>query len=134
MKKILAIEDNAIVVRILQQHMKNADFSTAAHPAESVTRAMEVKPDLILLDLMLPERGGMEILHDLKQNPVTKDIPVVILSALGSEEDIESAKKQGAVDYIVKGMDSIDVVTAKISKLIGTEVTTKIPPRKLLEK
>lgn len=125
MKKILVIEDNAVVVRILQQYMKNADFSIAAHPAESVTRAMEIKPDLILLDLMLPERGGMEILHDLKQNPSTKEIPVIIVSALASEEDIDNAKQGGAVDYIVKGMESINVVVAKISKVIGEDVATK---------
>ncbi len=125
MKKILAIEDNAMIVRILQQHMRNADFSTAAHPAESVTRAIEEKPDLILLDLMLPEKGGLEILHDLKQNASTKDIPVIILSALGSEEDIDAAKKEGAIDYIVKGMESINAVVAKISNILGEEVGTK---------
>lgn len=122
MKKILAIEDNALVVRILQQHMKNVDFSIAIHPAESVTKATEEKPDLILLDLMLPERGGMEILHDLKQNRATKDIPVIILSALGNDEEIAMAKREGAVDYIVKGMESIDVVVAKISNVIGEEL------------
>ncbi len=127
MKKILAIEDNAIIVRILQQHMKNAEFSTAIHPAESVAKATEEKPDLILLDLMLPERSGFDILHDLKQTAATKNIPVVILSAIGSEEDIDRAKQEGAVDYIIKGMESINAVVAKVSKVLGEEVLQKEP-------
>ncbi len=119
MKKILAIEDNAVILRILQQRMRDVAFSIAVHPAESVHKAAEEIPDLILLDLMLPERGGIEVLHDLKNNPATKNIPVIILSALGSDEDIEKATSEGAQDYIVKGMESMDSVVKKIRAILG---------------
>ena len=123
MKKILAIEDNAVILRILQQRMRDVAFSIAVHPAESVHKAAEEIPDLILLDLMLPERGGIEILHDLKNNPATKNIPVIILSALGSDEDIEKATSEGAQDYIVKGMESMDSVIKKIRTALGEKTT-----------
>lgn len=121
MKKILAIEDNAVVVRILQQRMPKVEFAIAVHPAESVTKAAEEKPDLIVLDVMLPERSGFDILRELKEKKETKDIPVIIMSALGSEEDIERAMGLGAQDYIVKGMESMNAVTQKIEHLLGEQ-------------
>ncbi|TSC62574.1 MAG: complex regulator protein [Parcubacteria group bacterium Gr01-1014_48] len=127
MKKILVIEDNAIIVRILQQRMPNLEFSIAVHPAESVTKATEEKPDLILLDLMLPERSGFDILRDLQEKKETKKIPIIVMSALGSEEDIERATKLGALDYIVKGMESIDTVVEKLKKVLGEELIKKSP-------
>jgi DNA-binding response OmpR family regulator len=130
MKKILAIEDNAIVVRILQQRIRDAEFSIAVHPAESVTKAAEEKPDLILLDLMLPERSGFDILRELKEKKETKDIPVIIMSALGSEEDIEKGMGLGAENYIVKGMESMDAVVKKIQQVLGDDFFRGTPRTK----
>jgi DNA-binding response OmpR family regulator len=130
MEKILAIEDNAIVVRILQQRIRDAEFSIAVHPAESVTKAAEEKPDLILLDLMLPERSGFDILRELKEKKETKDIPVIIMSALGSEEDIEKGMGLGAENYIVKGMESMDAVVKKIQQVLGDDFFRGTPRSK----
>jgi len=119
MKKILAIEDNTVIVKILQHHMRDILFSIAVHPDEGIAKAIEDHPDLILLDIMLPDRGGFTVLEELKKRNETKDIPVLMFTALGSQDDIEKGMKMGAIGHIVKGMESIDVVAQRIRDLLG---------------
>jgi len=76
------------------------------------------RPDLILLDLILPKKNGFEVLQEIKANPALADIPVVILSNLGQESDIKRGMELGAADFLVKMEYSIDAVANKIREYL----------------
>jgi len=87
---------------------------------EGLKRIREDKPDLILLDLILPGVDGFEVLSKLKEDPTLASIPVIILSNLGQREDIEKGLKLGAIDYLVKAHftpnEIVDKVKAGLSQ------------------
>ena len=80
--------------------------------------AQRMKPDAIILDLLLPKMHGFEVLKTLKADPATKDIPIIVLSNLGDREDIEKAKTLGADDYFVKATTNLASLEEKIKKYI----------------
>ena len=77
------------------------------------------KPDLILLDLILPKTSGFEVLRKLKEDDATKDIPVIVLTNLESIEDIEKALSLGTTTYLVKANYSLEEVLEKVKKALG---------------
>ena len=103
-KKVLSIEDDAFLSSLVSSKLIDAGFSviTAGTGKEGIAKAGLEKPNLILLDIMLPDMGGFEILETLKGNPATKDIPVIILSNLGGREEIEKGVALGAASYLIK--------------------------------
>ncbi len=103
-KKILSIEDDAFLSSLVSSKLIEAGFSviTANTGKDGIAKANSEKPHLILLDIMLPDMGGFEILEHLKGDPATKDIPVIILSNLGGREEIEKGVALGAVSYLIK--------------------------------
>lgn len=119
-KVILIVEDDEILLRALYMQFKGAGYTLAS--AEDGEVAMEIAqrihPDLILLDLLLPKKDGFEVLHDLKSDPKLKDIPVIVLSNLGSQDDIEKTQKLGAVDYFVKADTDLVELETKIVKYL----------------
>ena len=102
-KKILLVEDELFIRELYQRVLQQANFivMTAVDGAEGLTLAQE-KPDLILLDIMLPKINGIEVLKKLKEDPSLKDIPVVLITNLGEESIINEAFKIGAQGYIMK--------------------------------
>lgn len=118
--QILAVEDDNFLRDLLSRKLghENCDF-IAAVDGETALKILETEtPSIILLDLILPGIDGYEVLEKIKSNPKTKNIPVVILSNLGQESDIEKAKKLGADDFLIKANFSIDEVIGKIKKLV----------------
>ena len=119
-KVILIVEDDEILLRALYMQFKGAGYTLAS--AEDGEVAMEIAqrihPDLILLDLLLPKKDGFEVLHDLKSDPKLKNIPVIVLSNLGSQDDIEKTQKLGAVDYFVKADTDLVELETKIVKYL----------------
>lgn len=103
-KKILIIEDDKFLRELIVKKLNEQGFTTleAVDGEEGLKKSREEKPDLILLDLILPGIDGFEVLSRLKQDPETKSIPIIILSNLGQKEDIERGLKLGAFDYLVK--------------------------------
>lgn len=120
-KKILLVEDDLFLVRAYQAMFKKEGFVVvvAYDGIEATEKVKAEKPDLILLDIMLPKRSGFEFLEDVKKDKELKDIPVVILSVLGHDRDIEKAKKLGAADYIVKSEETLRSVMDKIRGYLG---------------
>lgn len=91
----------------------------AAADGEKALRAVKKdRPDLILLDLMLPKKDGFEVLAELKKDPETKDIPVVVLTNLGQKADVDRCSKLGAVDYLIKAHFVPSEVIAKIKRIL----------------
>lgn len=104
MKKVLIVEDDQLIFTILSRELVDAgyDVSNAYDGEQAITQTKSVRPDLVLLDILLPRKNGFEVLQTLKSDTDVSKIPVVILSNLGQPEDIKKGKELGAVDYMVK--------------------------------
>jgi putative two-component system response regulator len=113
--KILVVDDNTsdatILARLLQEHY---DVSVAPSGERALLLASGAsKPDLILLDVLMPDMNGYEVLTRLRENPVTRDIPVIFMTGLNSADDEKRGLELGAVDYITKPY-SLAIVLARI--------------------
>ncbi len=114
--KILLIEDDQFIRRICKNGLERSGFNviTAAEGKEGMKKAKEQNPDLILSDLVMPHRNGFETMEQIKKDKQLKDIPIIILSNLGQESDIQKIKELGAVDYLIKSDFKIKEVVEKI--------------------
>lgn len=120
MKKILLIEDEPTLQKTVGAILEADDFQVvSATDGDSGLRlAVSEKPNLIILDLILPGKHGLEVLKTLKANDVTKEIPVIILTNIEEPENIETALELGATTYLVKASYSLEEVVEKIKKVI----------------
>jgi len=126
MKKILFIEDEATLQKTFGDILGQAGYKMiSALDGETGLRLVRTeKPDLILLDLILPKVHGFEVLKKLKENPETKKIPVIILTNLEGMEDIEKAIELGATTYLVKTQYTIEEVIDKVKKALEDKKIT----------
>ncbi|MDD2697102.1 MAG: response regulator [Candidatus Pacebacteria bacterium] len=104
MKTILVIEDDKFLRELISQKLikEGYNISEAVDGEEGIKKIKEEKPDLVLLDLILPGIDGFEVLTKMKEDPSLGSIPVIILSNLGQKEDVEKGLKLGAADYLIK--------------------------------
>jgi DNA-binding response OmpR family regulator len=114
-------EDDKFISLAYKDGLARQGFEVIHAPdgAEAVKLAKSEKPDIILLDLIMPEKNGFEALEELKADNETKDIPVIILSNLGQETDIKKGRELGAVDYLIKSNYAITEVVAKLEKYLN---------------
>ncbi|MFA5076438.1 MAG: response regulator [Patescibacteria group bacterium] len=117
-KKIFIIEDDKFYSNVckLKLNKEGYDVESATNFDDFLLLAKKNKPDLILMDIILPDHNGFEILKLLKKDPVLKSVKVIAYSSLGQLEDQEKAKKLGAVDYFVKSEISIYELIDKVKK------------------
>lgn len=110
--KILIVEDERDIAELLRYNLQEAGFKTdyVRNGADALQRAVEKTPDLILLDLMLPEVDGMIVCRLLKNDPRTKNIPIVMVTAKTEEKDRVAGLELGADDYIIKPFSPREVV------------------------
>lgn len=122
-KKIVLIEDEEVLAKILRKEFVNAGFKMVLRRdgVSGLAAIRKEKPDLVLLDLLLPGESGMDLLEELKKSPVIGDIPVCILTALSAEDDVRRGIALGAVDYIIKSQYSVAEILAKVKKLLANE-------------
>ncbi len=123
-EKIMIVDDDPSIVRLMQYFLENNGYETiiAGNGLQALKKAENENPSLILLDLMLPGVDGFEVCHRLRLNPVTSDIPVLMLSAKDDETDKNEALKVGANGYItkpVKGPGLIERVQELLSQRAG---------------
>jgi CheY-like chemotaxis protein len=121
MAKILLIEDDPYVQRMYQRMFGHQNFELifASNGNQGLELAQKRKPNIILLDILMPGLSGLEVLERLKAEGDTKDIPVFILSNLADETTIDTAKKLGAEEYIVKADFSPEQVVEEVKKYIS---------------
>lgn len=114
-ENILVIEDDSFLRKLLSKKLESSGFNVheAIDGKAGLDAAEASKPDLILLDLLLPGIDGFEVLSQLKANPATAQIPVIILSNLGQKEDVDKGMKLGAVDYMVKAQFTPEEIVIK---------------------
>lgn len=121
--KIILIEDDEILAKVLHTELEEAGFKVlqAFDGEAGLELVRSKKPDLVLLDLVLPKKPGFEVLEELKKSPDTKNIPVIILSLLGEDEDIKKGLRLGADDYLVKSNHAITEIIEKIKNFFAKE-------------
>jgi len=121
MKKILFIEDEAVLQKTFGDILSKEGYRVigALDGEVGLRLAKSEKPDLILLDLVLPRIHGFKVLKKLKEDPQTKEIPVIILTNLEKMEDVEEALGLGATTYLVKTQYKLEEVIEKVKKILG---------------
>jgi DNA-binding response OmpR family regulator len=124
MTKILAAEDDKLISNSLCEALKAAGFEPIAafDGEEAVAKAKEALPDLVLLDIMMPKLDGISVLWELKANPATAKIPVVVLTNIGDVETISKIVEAGAVDYLLKSDQSVDDIIQKVRDVLARSV------------
>ena len=120
MKKILVVEDDSFLAGLVAKKLTTAGFevSTASDGENAVKMADQVKPDLILLDLILPGMDGFEVLEKVRKNDNLKNIPILAFSNLSEEKDVSKAKQLGAIDFMIKSNFTLDEVVTKVKDYI----------------
>jgi DNA-binding response OmpR family regulator len=119
MVKILVAEDERDIRELIAFTLRFAGFDVelVGNGADAVDMAATVEPELILMDVRMPRMTGYEACKALKENPVTKDIPVVFLSAKGQESEIQEGLEVGALDYILKPF-APDELTSQVKRIL----------------
>jgi DNA-binding response OmpR family regulator len=118
--KILLVEDEEVLAKVLQEKLEGEKFNVSVvNDGEAVlSLAKKFKPDLILLDIMLPKLDGLEVLSALKADNDLNKIPVIMLSNLDEDGKIKEALSMGAVDYLIKAQHPINEVVEKVNEYI----------------
>jgi two-component system alkaline phosphatase synthesis response regulator PhoP len=119
--RVLVADDDELVLQLLEHKLANRGYvvSKASDGESTLAIAQQLHPDLIVLDVMMPGLDGIEVLRRLQKDPATRNIPVVILSARKQEEDIVTALRLGARDYIVKPFMPEELL-ARIDRILVT--------------
>ena len=123
-QKILIVEDDTILSKVITEELQEAGFEViqAFDGEKGLEMTKEQKPNLVLLDIMMPKMNGLEVLESLKNNSETQNIPVFILTVLGADEDIRKGLELGAKDYIVKSQHAVSEIVEKIDKFMETAI------------
>ncbi|MDF2626764.1 MAG: response regulator receiver protein [Symbiobacteriaceae bacterium] len=112
MPKVLIVEDDPQIARIVQIKLTNNGFTVIHAPdgGAGLAAVREHRPDLVLLDVMMPVMDGYQVLRSLRAEPEFAKLPVIMLTAKGQERDILHGFKDGATDYVVKPFSPAEVV------------------------
>ena len=119
-KVMLIVEDDEVLLRALYLLFHKSEFTIAsATDGETALKMTQrLKPDVVLLDLLLPKMNGFDYLKFLKSEPAIKNIPVIVLSNLGDKESVEKAKGLGALDYFIKSDTDLTTLNDKVKKFL----------------
>jgi len=122
-KKILLVEDEEILIDLLQKKLTKEGYEVlVARDGEEglkKMKEMEPKPDLILLDIIMPKMGGFEVMEEMAKDENLKKIPVIVISNSGQPVELDRAKKLGAKDWLIKTEFDPKEVLEKVKKQIG---------------
>ena len=119
-KRIMVVDDEQDFLRITKLNLEKTgrfDVLTLSRVEDIIAQLHDYKPDVILLDMLMPKMGGLEACEMLNKDPVGKAVPVIVLSALNKDKDRLKAYKAGVVDYIVKPVEK-NILIDKIEKAL----------------
>jgi two-component system alkaline phosphatase synthesis response regulator PhoP/two-component system response regulator VicR len=113
MKKILAVDDQPQIVRLIQVNLQKAGFEvlSAFDGEEGLQKARDERPDLVILDVIMPKRDGFSVLREIKANPETRHMPVIMLTVKAQDADIFEGLKEGAELYLPKPFHPTELVS-----------------------
>jgi DNA-binding response OmpR family regulator len=111
-QRILVVDDDPTIVRLLTVNLEMEGFQvlTASNGREALEAVARERPDLVLLDVMMPVLDGLEVVGRLRRDPVTADLPVILLSAKAQESDIRHGMGAGADEYVTKPFDPSELI------------------------
>lgn len=120
-KKILLIEDEEIMIDVLKKKLvqEGYDVIVARDGVEGLERMREIKPALILLDIVMPKMGGFEVMEEMRKDKTLKRIPIIIVSNSGQPVELGRAKELGARDWLIKTEFDPQEVIDKVRRQIG---------------
>jgi len=122
-KKILLVEDEELIIELLERKLSQAGYEivVARNGEEGLEklRTMEKKPDLVLLDIIMPKKGGFEVMEEIRKDENLKKIPVIIISNSGQPVELDKAKQLGARDWLIKTEFDPQEVLEKVKRIIG---------------
>lgn len=118
---VLLVEDDAFLANIYQTKFEMEKFKVthADNGEDGLAQAKKKKPDIILLDILMPKMDGFTVLQKLKEDGDLKDIPVILLTNLGQKDDVDKGLELGAVDYLIKAHFKPSETVAKVKKALG---------------
>jgi len=119
-KKILLIEDEEIIINLLQRKLEKEGYEmrVARDGQEGLEKMKEAKPDLVLLDIIMPKMGGFEVMEEMQKEAELKKIPVIIISNSGQPVELDRAKELGVRDWLIKTEFDPQEVLEKVKKQI----------------
>ena len=120
-KKILLVEDEEIIFSLLQKKLTEQGYEVfvAKDGEEGLKEIREQKPDLVLLDIVMPVKTGFEVMEEMQDDDNLKDIPVIVISNSGEPVELDRAKDLGARDWLIKTEFDPKEVIEKVKKQIG---------------
>lgn len=126
--KILFVDDDVFLRKVYQSELSehNYEVITAEDGEQGLQLALTEDPDIVILDMIMPKKNGFEVLTAMQNDLKARDIPVIILSNLGQEDDIKKGLDLGAVDYLVKDEIALDTLVEKISHFINSKTQSKL--------
>jgi CheY-like chemotaxis protein len=119
-KKILLVDDSSTALMMEQVILsrKNFDLVVARDGEEAVEKSVSEKPDLILMDVVMPKMIGFEACRRIKSEPATKNIPIILVTTRGEAENVETGYASGCNDYVTKPINSLELLT-KLGDFLG---------------
>lgn len=120
-KKILLIEDEQLMIELLEKRLirEGYEVAVARDGVEGLKKMKEVKPDLVLLDIIMPKMGGFEVMETMSEDEELKKIPIIVISNSGQPVELDRAKRLGAKDWLIKTEFDPQEVIDKVIKQIG---------------
>lgn len=119
---VLLVDDNAQNLELLEAYMEDMPevrVVTATNGLEALDKVREESPELVLLDIMMPKMSGFEVCKRIKSDPATRDISVIMVTALNETGDVERAAECGTDDYLAKPIDRLALIKQVRSMLAG---------------
>jgi len=112
MKKILLVDDSATILMMQKMALKTTNYKvvTANNGEEGVAKALTERPDLILMDVIMPKMTGFEACRRLRQEPATKDTPIIMVTTRGEPVNVEEGFESGCTDYVTKPIDTFELL------------------------
>lgn len=120
-KKILLVEDEPIITELLRKKLigEGYEVSAAGNGEDGLKMMRGVKPDLVLLDIIMPKVGGFEVMEEMQKDPRLEKIPVIVISNSGQPVELDRAQRLGAKDWLIKTEFDPQEVLDKVIKQIG---------------
>ena len=119
-KKILLVDDSGTILMMEKFILKNDPYEivTASNGEEAIQKAIEHRPDLILLDVMMPKMGGFEACRRIREHNDTQSIPVIMVTTRGEAGNVEAGWESGCTDYVTKPINGLELLT-KLQSILG---------------
>lgn len=121
--RVLLVDDSATALLMERMILDRGRYEvvTARNGAEAVAKALEMRPDAIVMDVMMPEMGGLDACRSIRSHASLRDTPVILVTTRGEPEHVEAGFASGCNDYVTKPIDAVELL-AKLQSVLGANV------------